>query len=250
MRTELTNTPGSAEANHTLQVYLLGLVDFDTALTLQRRLVYETSGDRSRAALILCQHPPLITVGRQGSFSHIHFEPEDLRSRQWSVRWVNRGGGCILHLPGQQAIYPILPLDRLGLGLWDYVTRLQDVLISLLGDFSVPAERQPCRPGVWCNGRLVAAVGVAVRDWVSYYGAALNVNPCLDAYRFVQTGTLPDRPMTSLVRERRGPVSLSLVRQLLIERFASAFGFTQTVLFTDHPLLTQNAKTHAIVTHS
>ena len=101
----------SLEAERRLQVYLLGTVDFEAALVVQKRLAYHVAGDASGAALILCEHFPLITIGRQGSRSHILCEPDEIRTRQWRIRWVNRGGGCLLHLPGQLAIYPILPLD-------------------------------------------------------------------------------------------------------------------------------------------
>src|SRR5712692_5787675 len=97
-----------------LQVYLLGSVDFEAALALQRLLAYRVAGDRSNAALLICEHPPLITVGRHGSRAHILCEPEELRARRWRVRWVNRGGGSILHVPGQLAIYPVLSLDHHG----------------------------------------------------------------------------------------------------------------------------------------
>src|SRR2546425_3979032 len=90
---------GAATAGSALQVYLLGLVEFEAALNLQRRLVYEVSGNRDSAALILCEHPPLITVGRQCSRAHILKEADDLTGRRWPVRWVNRGGGCLLHQP-------------------------------------------------------------------------------------------------------------------------------------------------------
>src|SRR5215831_13834678 len=86
-------------AGPVLQVYLLGSVDFEAALSLQRRLVFDIAGTRSAAALILCEHPPLITVGRQGSWAHILCGPEELRARRWGVRWVNRGGGTLLHQP-------------------------------------------------------------------------------------------------------------------------------------------------------
>src|SRR5262249_23497299 len=156
-------------AGSALQVYLLGLVDFEAALHLQRRLVYEISGDRDSAALILCEHPPIITVGRQGSRAHILMEPEELRLRGWPLRWVNRGGGCLLHVPGQLAIYPILALDRLGLGLRAYVERLQKVVIALLDDFSIRGETRPDQTGVWVRSRPILGAGVAVRDWVTYY---------------------------------------------------------------------------------
>src|SRR6266446_2379113 len=123
------------QPNVTLDVYLFDAVDFTTWLGLQRRLVFDVSGDRGRAVLVLCEHPPVISVGRQGSRDQIHFEPRELMLRGWSVRWVNRGGGCVLHLPGQLAIYPILPLNRLGLGVQAYLDRLHEVLVAVLGDF-------------------------------------------------------------------------------------------------------------------
>src|SRR5262249_29179897 len=90
--------PGVIDSCSLLQVYLLGTVEFEAALALQRLLAYQIAGARDRAALILCDHPPLITVGRQGSRAHILYEPEELQALRWQVRWVNRGGGCMLHL--------------------------------------------------------------------------------------------------------------------------------------------------------
>lgn len=223
-------------STQTLRVYLLPPTSFDAALTLQRRLVYDFSGDRDGAALILCEHPPLITVGRDGSAAHIACDQEDMHSRQWQVRWVNRGGGCLLHLPGQTAVYPILPLDRLGLGVHNYMKALQDVFTAVLDDFSVRAESRPSGKGVWVNGRMAASIGVAVRDWISYFGAAFNVDPDLELLRLVKPGA-GELPMTSLVRERRGAVGPALVRQRLVEHFAERFGFANHVVFSDHSLL-------------
>src|SRR5438132_90279 len=83
-----------------MRVYLLGQVDFEIALGFQRRLVYEVRGDRDQAALVLCEHPRLLSIGRHGSWAHIQGGMEESRRRRWPVRWVNRGGGCLLHLPG------------------------------------------------------------------------------------------------------------------------------------------------------
>ncbi|MFN4259151.1 MAG: lipoyl(octanoyl) transferase LipB [Gemmataceae bacterium] len=235
----------SAGAN-ALSVYLLGEVDFDEAWRWQQRLVYETAGNRQQATLMLCEHPPLITVGRQGSRRHILAEPEELRARQWRVRWVNRGGGCVLHLPGQLAIYPILPLDRLGLGLQDYVNRLQDVCRAVLLDFGVLARRDPDGPdALWVADRPIAGFGAAVRDWVSYFGAYLNICPDLPPYRLVKWGGAEVAPMTSLVRERRGPLRSALVRQRLLEHFQAQFGFERISLFFHHPALSRKAPTDA-----
>ena len=238
-------SPGTA-ADTALQAYLLGPVDFDAALALQRLLVYQVAGDRAAAALLLCEHPPLITVGRQGSRAHIRYEPEELHALRWPVRWVNRGGGCLLHLPGQLAVYPVLPLDHLGLGVRAYLDRLQDVLAAVLADFGLRAEPRPDRPGVWVNGRPIAAVGVAVRHWVTYYGAALNVNPDLVPFRRVRCLGPAEGPMTSLERERRGPLRPALVRERLLEHFAVRFGFGRVSLFSDHPALHRRAPSDAV----
>ncbi len=223
-----------------LRAYLLGTVEFETALRLQRTLVYEVAGEGAAAALVLCEHPPLISVGREGNPAHIRCGPEELRARRWHVRLVNRGGGCLLHLPGQLAIYPVVPVDRHGPGVAAFRERLQRVVVDVLDDFSVKASTRPGRAGVWVGDRPVAAVGVAVRDWVSYFGVALNINPDLAPFKLVAG---PDGgPMTSLERERRGPLRPALVRERFLERFAATFGFDTPSVFFGHRLPGSDAR--------
>src|SRR5436190_9986850 len=96
--------------------HLLGVVPFDAALALQQRLVYECGGERAaRAVILLCEHEPLVTVGRQGSRLHVRADDEELARRGLEVRWVKRGGGAIVHAPGQLAAYAVVPLMRFGL---------------------------------------------------------------------------------------------------------------------------------------
>jgi lipoyl(octanoyl) transferase len=235
-----------APAGPVLHAYLLGPVDFEAALGLQRRLVYQVSGKRSDAALILCEHPPLITVGRSGSRAHILYEPAELAWRGWPVRWVNRGGGCQLHLPGQLAVYPVVALDFLGLGLRAYLDRLQDVLVAVLADFQIRGETRPDIPGVWVGERPVALTGAAVQSWVSYYGAVLNVCPDLEPFRRVRTPRPDDRGMTSMERERKAPLRPALVRERLLEHFSDRFDCRRVSLFHDHALLCRRAPSDAI----
>lgn len=240
--------PPAATADPILEVYLLGSVDFEEMLRLQRRLVYEVSGDRSRAALILCEHPPVITIGRDGSIEHVGYEPHDLAAREWPVRWVNRGGGCLLQLPGQLAVYAILPLDRLGLDLKSYLDRLQAALLAVVHSMEVAGEVRPGRTGVYVNGRLLAHVGVAVREWVTYFGATVNVHPDLEPFRHVAVAGPTEPPMTSLARETREPARDAAVRQRLVEEFGRQFRFGRTSLFHSHPALARPVTTDAVVT--
>jgi lipoyl(octanoyl) transferase len=241
MRLEHPYRPEAVAAGSALRVYLLGAVEFEAALALQRALAYEVAETRDQAALVLCEHPPLITVGRDGSPAHIRCGPDELRARRWRVRWVNRGGGCLLHLPGQMAVYPVVALDRYGLRVDAYVDRLQRVVIALLADCGVRGATRPGQAGVWVGNRLIAAVGVAVRDWVAYFGVALNVHPDLAPFRLVQNGGSEDGPMTSLERERHGPLRPALVRECLLGHLTAAFGFERTALFFGHPLLQRPA---------
>src|SRR5438105_14841438 len=102
--------PPSNQSGSVLHAYLLGRFEFADALALQRRLAYEVGGDRSRGARLLCEHPHLVSIGREGSRAHVLLGDEQLHALEWPVRWVNRGGGCLLHAPGQLAIYPIFAL--------------------------------------------------------------------------------------------------------------------------------------------
>jgi len=148
------------------------------------------------------------------------------------VRWVNRGGGCWLHQPGQLSAYALAPLDRLGLDVPDYQRRLGTIVQRWLKDFHVPCSWQD--GGAWVAGRLLAGLGCAVRDWVTYFGACLNINPVLDPYRLVRCSPRTTLPMTSLERERRGRVRPAMARERFIELFQQGFGFERVSLFTEH----------------
>jgi lipoyl(octanoyl) transferase len=237
MQPDVSISERTTPTGSVLRVYLLGLVEFEAALALQQTLVYETAGERASAALVLCEHPPILTVGREGSPADIRCDRDELRARRWPLRWVNRGGGSLLHLPGQLAIYPIVPLDWRGLRPTDYLESLHRILVAVLNDFDVPAVTRPRQPGVWVGQRLIAGVGVAVRDWVAYFGAVLNINPDLLPFRIVRSTAHEREPMTSLERERRGRLRPALVRERLLAHFTTEFPFERTALFSNHPSL-------------
>lgn len=220
-----------------VEAHLLGLVDFDDCLALQQRLVYEASGrSDSQITLLICEHPLKITVGRQGSRSHIHLSQHEMVSRQIDVRWVNRGGGCLVHAPAQLAIYPVVPLERWSLTVGTYLAKLQQGLIEALADVVCSVETKPGRFGLWTHTGQVVAIGAAVKNWTTYYGAYINVSPALYPFRWVQTDPIDDTPMTSLAADRRRPVRMSGVREAVVRRLAAAFDCERYHVFTGHPL--------------
>ncbi len=220
-----------------LQAFLLGQIDFDACLALQQRLVYDAGAGDQAITLLVCEHSPLITVGRSGSRTHIHLSSDELTSQQLDVRWLNRGGGCMLHLPGQLAIYPIVPLERYGWTVGEFLNRLQTGLLSTIAELSIAGTTRPGWPGVWGRTGQLAAIGVAVKNWTTYHGAFLNVDPAMRVVRRIVTDREQNEPMSSLMVERQGSVKMSAVRAGIVRHLAEAFLAERYHIHTSHPLL-------------
>ncbi|MDX2035072.1 MAG: lipoyl(octanoyl) transferase [Isosphaeraceae bacterium] len=235
--------PGTPPA---LEVYLLGLVDFDEMQALQRRIVYDL-GERDGAALVLCEHPPTISVGRSGSRMHIRPDDDALQAMEIPIRWVNRGGGCTLHLPGQVVGYFALPLDRMGLTLQGHLDGLVRMLTVVLREFGLPATNPDDSSGVFLGNARVATVGVAVNRWIAYHGFTLNVGPFLEPFRVLLDEPAPggrSLRQTSMEAWRQRPTPPSQVRESLIRGVEREFGLERRHLFTRHPSLRRKVRTH------
>jgi lipoyl(octanoyl) transferase len=239
------------------EFHLLGRVDFDDCLALQRRLVYEAGGrNDGRIEVLFCEHPPLITVGRAGSRGHIRLTNEELARRQLQIRWVSRGGGCVLHGPGQLAVYPIVPLDWHGWTVGEYMRRLQAGIVRTREDMNVRGETRPGRFGVGGRSGHLAAVGVAVRDGVASHGAFINVNPAMSTFSFIdvvtpETAAFGEKTtMGCLLAERQQAVKMTAVRAALVANLAAALGCARHHLHTGHPLLSTTRRMSREVTAS
>ena len=229
-----------------LEVYLLGALDYDVCLELQQRLVYDVSGSDGRlAALILCEHFPTISVGRLGSRSHIQCDDRELEARRLPVRWINRGGGCNLHVPGQLAAYPIMPLRLVGGDLGGYVRRLKRCVVELLQEFQIDVVSCPDHDGIWTPSGQIGAVGIAVTGWVSYHGFTLNVSGRLDRFRILNGGPgRTGRKVTTVEAQRQRPVPMPKLRECLVRKFTATFGIERYHIHSDHPILKPRERRH------
>lgn len=236
-----------------LEIYLLGRVDYAEILHLQKRLVYDL-GDRPEGAgsLILCEHPAMITVGRSGSRAHIMADDDQLQSMRLPVRWVNRGGGCVLHQPGQLAIYVAFPLRSPQFDLSGYLGQLHQMMIGVLDEFDLRGTTHPDHPGVFLDSARVATIGVAVNRWIAYHGLTLNVSTFLEPFDLIREpsalspGGVALR-QTSMESRRQRPTPMSKVREAVIRHVETTLGLQRHHVYTHHPLIRRKVGTHDYV---
>jgi lipoyl(octanoyl) transferase len=229
-----------------LEIHLLGLVDFCELQSLQHRLVYDLE-ERGGASLILCEHPPTISVGRSGSRAHIAADDDLLRSLGIKVYWVNRGSGCTLHLPGQLAIYLAISLRAHGLTVASHVELLYRSIVAVLDDFGLRGTLRPELPGVFLGQARVASIGIAVNRWIAYHGLTLNVGPFLDLFDILEEpgiGCLPLR-QTSMESRRQRATPMSKVRESLIGHMERCFGLERRHVYTSHAMIRRKVLSHA-----
>ena len=217
-------------------IHLLGVVDFEDCASLQRRLAYDAlSRADGRICMLICEHPPLITIGRGGSRGQVRFTGAELAARQLEIRYVGRGGGCLLHGPGQLAIYPIVPLTWHGWSVGAYLERLRASLAGALAEFNIRPQSPKGCFSLYGNTGLLAAIGVGVRSGMTSHGAYINVNTNLRDFARVQSGSLG--AMSSLLAERPVPVKMTAVRAALATHLSRDFACEQYHLHDGHPLL-------------
>ncbi|HTV04105.1 MAG TPA: lipoyl(octanoyl) transferase LipB [Acidobacteriaceae bacterium] len=200
-----------------LNLIHLGRIDYASALTLQQQLVEARHAGRIANTLLLLEHPPVLTLGRNSSRNNILASDDFLAHRGVEVHEINRGGDVTYHGPGQLVGYPIIDLHSFTprLGAVDYVRHLEEALIRACGGFGVPAQRIAGRTGVWTipGGSIpekkIAAIGVHISRGITSHGFALNVTTDLRDFDLIVPCGISDRTVTSLELEASSASSTS-----------------------------------------
>ncbi len=221
----------------------MGVMQYEPAWTLQRkiqsRLVSAKRARPSRAidhVLLLCQHPPVFTLGKSGDRKNLLASNERLEAEGASFVPIDRGGDITYHGPGQIVGYPILDLDRFYTDIHRYLRDLEEVIIRTCSDYGVQTTRVEGRTGVWIPAdsrgpeRKISAMGIRCSRWVTMHGFALNVNTNLDHFDMIVPCGIADRGVTSLQKELRETVSEVIVEEKLAVHFADVFDSKTTNL--------------------
>jgi lipoyl(octanoyl) transferase len=214
-----------------LNLLQLGRIPYSEGLELQRRLVDAVHDGRIGNTLVLLEHPPVLTLGRNASRANIVASDEFLAYRSVEVHEINRGGDVTYHGPGQLVGYPIFNLRSFSprLGAVDYVRKMEEALIRACGDFGVPTTRVAGRTGVWTLAggsvleKKIAAIGVHIARGITSHGFALNVTADLRDFELIVPCGITDRSVTSLELEADPAPAMEDVRNAVARQFGRIF---------------------------
>jgi lipoate-protein ligase B len=204
----------------------LGMVPYEVALKLQQRLVQARSEGKIGDVILLLEHPPVFTVGRFKGGEDITVPPETLAREGITVFHTDRGGGITYHGPGQLVGYPIVNLKENGLGVREYVRKLEAAIIKTLLALGIQGCRLAGYPGVWANGRKVCSIGIHVSHHIATHGFALNVTTDLRYFEYMRPCGLTGEVMTSVSELLGHRVAMGTIIEQLVTSFSEILGLS------------------------
>lgn len=206
----------------------LGLISYTDAYALQQRIVAVRKAAAIDDVLLLCEHPHVITLGRNGKRENLLASDHVLRQKNVEFHATNRGGDITYHGPGQIVGYPILDLSRIKQDVHWYVRTLEEAMIRASADFDVTAYRVPGKTGIWVQvfptEEKLAAIGVHISRWVTSHGFAYNVSTDLRYFDLIIPCGINDRRATSLEKLLNRSISLGEFKPKLVHHLAALFG--------------------------
>jgi lipoyl(octanoyl) transferase len=228
-------------------IFDLGLIGYAEAYALQKRVVAARKADAIGDVLLLCEHTPVITQGRNGKREHLLVSESVLRQRNVEFYETSRGGDVTYHGPGQLVGYPILQLGAIRKDVVWYVRMLEEVMIRTSAEFGIAAVREEGKTGIWVAGEgkdftqsaqrtqreerreenapeKLGAIGVHISRWVTSHGFAYNVSTDLRNFDLIVPCGIAGRKATSLEKLLVRAVKLSEVTPKIVRHFGDVFG--------------------------
>ena len=222
-------------SNRILSVRHLGLVDYASALIIQRQTEQAIKSALQSDTLLLLEHPHTLTVGRRGDNSSVLLDETELRAAGVSLFETNRGGKVTYHGPGQLVGYPIVNLSPDREDVHRFVRDLEEVLIRTLADFQIKGFRIEGLTGVHTGRGKVAAIGVHISRWITTHGFALNVNTNLKYFDMIIG--CEGEPVTSMEQILGDEIDLAVVADRVVEHFVQVFSMELASTTSHQPVL-------------
>ncbi|MBJ9977952.1 lipoyl(octanoyl) transferase LipB [Pseudomonas sp. S75] len=202
----------------------LGLQPYEPVLEAMRRFTGRRSAD-APDEVWLVEHLPVFTQGQAGKPEHL------MLTGDIPVVQTERGGQVTYHGPGQLVAYVLLDVRRLGIGVRELVSRLENSLVALLASYGVQAAAKPDAPGVYVDGAKIASLGLRIRNGCAFHGLALNVDMDLSPFRRINPCGYAGLAMTQL-RDHTGPIELDEVRTRLREQLVRHLDYAEQTTLT------------------
>ena len=215
----------SALANTQIDIHDLGKLLYKKTWNYQKELLKKRSNNEINDTLILVEHEPVFTLGKNADENHIlQNYPDNIKTYQ-----IERGGDVTYHGPGQLVGYPILDLRNYKKSISWYMRSLEQVIIDTLFDYNITANRKNGLTGVWYNNEKIAALGVRVSRWITMHGFSLNVNPNLNHYKNIIPCGIFEHGVTSMSNILNENVEYEHVKKTIIKKFINQFKIDHTL---------------------
>jgi len=209
-----------------LDIRFLGRVPYDEGLALQRELAEARKGGTVPDTLLLLEHEPVVTLGRNTGDASVLGSAAVFRARGVELITSDRGGDATFHGPGQVVAYPIIDLQPDRKDIRRYVRSLEQVMMGTLARYGIHGFGRADAPGVWLDqpSRKIGAIGARVSRWVTHHGLALNVNVDLSYFDLIIPCGIRGSGVTSMEKELGRRLSMMEVMECLAETFLREFG--------------------------
>lgn len=220
-----------------IQIDYVGLQSYSDVLEIQeeafQNLLNEKSGSSDNHAemkLILCQHNPVYTLGKNGKLENLL---PIARNSGAEFIHSSRGGDITFHGPGQLVGYPILDLERIGIGLARYIELLEESIINTISKFGIKGGRYSGASGVWLDANLpgkvrkICAMGIRSSRWVTMHGFALNINTDLNYFDYINPCGFVDKGVTSMQKEFNKKQDFHKIMETYTHEFCRSFNLEE-----------------------
>ena len=200
------------------------LIPFRDAWEKQESYVAQIKKRERPNTLIFCEHPSVLTIGREGGEHNIITKPEYLSSLGVETIHINRGGDITLHNPGQLVGYPLFHLSDYKEDLHWFLRTIEEVIIQVLADYGINSGRVEGKTGVWIDGeRKICAIGLHCSRWVTSHGFAFNIYNDLSQFDWIIPCGIPDKKVTSLEKELGYIPSMAEIKEKCLKAFMNYF---------------------------
>lgn len=196
-----------------MEIFDLGLVDYKESWEFQKNLHADIVDRNLKAAMVLCRHYPVITLGRSAKKNNIKVPALRLEQEGIQLFEVDRGGDVTYHGPGQLNAYFLLHLDSFNRDIIRFLNKLEGLVIDILFKFAIRSEKRNALTGVWIGNKKIASIGIAIKKWVTYHGLAVNIaKNDLSGFKYIRPCGM-DLEMTSMESTLGRDVSIDEVKE-------------------------------------